>query len=233
MNLKAVFLDCSGAIVNDAAIRRELFAELLLAENLRPEPGEYWESCLGRSDRAAIAALLERRGRSVSTESLARLSDRYAEAYCQRLASLERLPICPGVLEFTHQLWTAGLVLGIVTGLPRQVVEWVLQQAGLQLPFTTIVTSDEAAASKPAPQGYQQAVARLAQRYGDLRASNCIAIESTYAGIAAARAAGLLAVAVANTYPLHLLQRRADWAIDDLRQLELERVSRALVRQQC
>jgi hypothetical protein len=35
-------------------------------------------------------------------------------------------------------------------------------------------------------------------------------------------------VGIANTYPLHMLQRRANWTVDYLSQIELDRVERIL-----
>lgn len=57
-----------------------------------------------------------------------------------------------------------------------------------------------------------------------LQPSNCLAIEDTPAGIQAAKKAGMQVVGIANTYPFHLMQRRANWAIDYLTDLELERI---------
>lgn len=34
--------------------------------------------------------------------------------------------------------------------------------------------------------------------------------------------AGMAVVGVANTYPLHLLQRQANWCVDNLMQLDLD-----------
>ncbi|MEL6787420.1 MAG: HAD family phosphatase, partial [Cyanobacteria bacterium J06607_15] len=48
MSLKAVFLDFSGVIINDAEINQELIAEILLSENLRADDDEYILYCRGR-----------------------------------------------------------------------------------------------------------------------------------------------------------------------------------------
>ncbi len=230
MSLKAVLFDCSGAIVNDTALRRQLYEALLLSEGSRLEPGEFQAVCLGRSDRTAIAELLRRRSCPPDEGKIARLTADYTTAYCERLDAPVALPLCPGIIELVRQLWSAGLVLGVVTGLPQSVASQILQRTGLEIPFSVAISGDDTTASKPDPQGYHLALDRLGKNCPGLDAANCLAIESTYAGLAAARAAGLLAAAVANLYPLHMLQRRADWAVDDLRQLEIERVGQTLAR---
>ena len=68
------------------------------------------------------------------------------------------------------------------------------------------------------------AVERLNQEYPDLQLqpSECLAIEDTPAGIQAAKRAGISVVGVANTYPFHMMQRRANWAVDYLCDLDLQ-----------
>jgi len=67
-------------------------------------------------------------------------------------------------------------------------------------------------------------VERLNQQYPnlDLQPWECLAIEDTPAGIQAAKRAGMPVVGVANTYPL--LQRQANWTVDYLCDLEIDRV---------
>ena len=83
---------------------------------------------------------------------------------------------------------------------------------------------------KPAPDGYLLAVERLKELYPNtnLQPSDCLAIEDTPAGIQAAKQAGIAVVGVANTYPFHMLQRQANWTVDYLRDLEIERVQKVL-----
>jgi beta-phosphoglucomutase-like phosphatase (HAD superfamily) len=52
-----------------------------------------------------------------------------------------------------------------------------------------------------------------------------MAIEDTFAGLQAVKSAGIQAVAIANTYPFHMLQRRANWTIDCFADLEFDRVT--------
>lgn len=226
MSLKAVLFDFNGVILKDESIHQQLIEEILLGENLRPSAQEYKAMCLGRSDRACLRDILLRRGRVVSEDYLSKLIANKAQAYKQRLEALDSLPICPGVEEFINQLWTAGLLMGVVTGASRAEVNWVCDRLGLAQAFHVIVAGDDLTASKPEPDGYLLAVERLNRLYPDLQITphNCLAIEDTPAGITAAKRAGMQVVGVANTYPLHMLQRQANWSVDYLPELEIERV---------
>lgn len=226
MSLKAVLFDFNGVIVNDEPIHRELIDRVLLSENLRPNPPEYNQVCLGQSDRACITQLLERRGRFVNERYLSEVIARKAQAYRQVLDTLEKMPIFPGVEDLIYKLRVAQLKLGVVSGALLSEIEMVLERSHLAQYFDTWVGGDEITVSKPEPDGYILAVERLNQKYPELklRSFECLAIEDTPAGIEAAKRAGMQVVGVANTYPYHMIQRQANWTVDYLHELELERV---------
>jgi beta-phosphoglucomutase len=225
--LKAVLFDFNGVIIKDELIHRELIDELLLAENLPPQGKEFWQVSVGRSDRACLYELLKLRGRFVTDEYLDKLIAKKAIAYRQRLEQLETLPIYPEVVQFINLMYDSGYKLAVVTGAIRSEVELVLQQAEIDRYFGTIVSGDEISQSKPDPEGYLLAVDRLNKLHPDLNLlpSECIAIEDTFAGLQAVKSAGIQAVAIANTYPFHMLQRRANWTIDCFADLEIDRVN--------
>jgi beta-phosphoglucomutase len=225
--LKAVLFDFNGVIIKDEAIHRELNDELLLGENLPPQGKEFWKVCVGRTDRAALTDLLTARGRFASEEYLDKLIAKKAIAYRERLANMETLPIYPDVVEFIKQMHDSGYKLALVTGAIRSEAEFVLQQTGIDRYFETIVASDDISRSKPDPEGYLLAIAKLNQLDPDLNLlpAECIAIEDTFAGLAALELAGIQSVAIANTYPFHMLQRRANWTIDRFEDLEFDRLN--------
>lgn len=230
MTLKAVLFDFNGVIINDEPIHERLIGQILVEENLRPKPGEFREICLGRSDRACLSELLSRRGRVVTEAYLMQLMSRKAQAYQQELEKLEKLPIFPAVEDLIYKVRVAKLKIGLVTGALRSEVDTVLNRANLAQYFSIIVSGDEITASKPDPEGYLLAVRRFNELFPDLnlQPSECLAIEDTPPGIQAAKGAGIQVVGVANSYPFHFMQRQANWAVDYLTDLELERVQEVL-----
>ncbi|MBE9191080.1 HAD family phosphatase [Gloeocapsopsis crepidinum LEGE 06123] len=226
MTLKAILFDFNGVIINDEPIHQQLIDQVLIAENLRPKPGEYRQVCLGRSDRACIRELLQRRGRVVSDEYLTRIIQRKAEAYQQELEKLEKLPTYPGLEDLIFQVRSHHLKLAVVSGALRSEVELVLNRLGLTEYFSIIVAGDDITTSKPEPDGYLLAVEKLNELEPDLQLqpTECLAIEDTPAGITAAKSAGISVVGIANTYPFHMLQRQANWVVDYLCDLDLEYV---------
>ena len=175
--------------------------------------------------------LLTNRGRVVSESYLTELINRKAQAY-QKLwrEKPDQLPIYDGLEDLIYQLTSRNIKLAVVTGAIRTEVELVLDSTNLAKYFNAIVAGDDILTSKPAPDGYLLAVERLKELYPNtnLQPKDCLAIEDTPAGIQAAKSAGIAVVGVANTYPFHMLQRQANWTVDYLRDLEIERVQKVL-----
>lgn len=238
--LKAVFIDFNGVILNDEAIHRELVDELLLTENLRPMSDEEYQTyCLGRSDRAGLQDLFGHRERRLSPEALQRLVDRKARAYRQRILTLDPLPIYADVKPFLDRAALQRLPLGLVTGAVRSEVEYILEQTNLRDYFQVIVTGEDTLASKPQPDGYLLALRQLNACLKEtvtrsetlpILPQDCLAIEDSFAGIQAARSAGMSVVGIAHTYPYHFMQRLAHWAVDRFSELDLDRVTVVLSR---
>lgn len=82
----------------------------------------------------------------------------------------------------------------VVTSGVRAVAEHRLRHVGLPIP-RVMVCADEVARGKPDPEGYLAAAARLG-----IDPAACLVIEDAPAGLAAARAGGMRAVAVATTH---------------------------------
>lgn len=232
--LRAVLFDFNGIIINDEAIHGQLLDRLLLEENLRPQPGEFQAIALGRSDRVCITELFARRGRILDDRDLNRLLQRKAAAYREILTHLEPLPLYPGLTDFLLKLRLANLDLALVSGAMRLEIETVLDRAQLRQQFPIIVAGDDIPTSKPDPTGYLTAIAQLnaAEPGLNLHTSECLAIEDSLAGIEAAKRAGIPVVGVANTFPQHMLLRVANWVVDELAELELERVMRVFSGQE-
>lgn len=226
MSLKAVLFDFNGVIINDEPLHEQLINQLLLEENLTLKRGEYHKVCFGRSDRPCLSELLASRGRVLNDTDLTQLLHRKAQAYALELQKIEKLPLYPGLDDLLFQVRSCNLKLGIVSDAIRKEIEVVLDRTQLAEYFQVVVAGDEVTTSKPQPDGYLLAVKRLNQKYPDLNLQphECLAIEDTFAGIQAAKKAGMQVVGIANTYPFHMLQRCCNWTVDDFNDLELERV---------
>jgi len=103
----------------------------------------------------------------------------------------EGVPLKPGAIELLDALRAARIPMAIVTSSSRRNAEQRLTWAGIRERFDTVLTHDDVVHGKPHPDLYLLAAARLGVRPGA-----CIAIEDSNPGIAAAHAAGAVAVMV-------------------------------------
>ncbi|MBS3030378.1 MAG: HAD family phosphatase [Dolichospermum sp. DET50] len=226
MSLKAVLFDFNGVIIKDGSIHIQLIDEILIQENLQPQRVKEREDYLGISHRAYLQNLLKSRGRVVTEAYMTQLLTRKAQAYVLELEKLEKLPLYSGIDDVIFQIRSRDLKLGLVSDALSLEIEMVLTSAKLAEYFPVIVSGDDISSNKPNPEGYLLAVDRINQAYPELNLQphECLVIEDTPVGIQAAKRAQMQVVGVANTYPFHMLQRQANWTIDYLIDLDLQRV---------
>jgi HAD superfamily hydrolase (TIGR01509 family) len=106
------------------------------------------------------------------------------------------LPLIPGAREVVTGL-AARYRLGVASSSPRELIEYALDLADLRECFEAVVSSDDVAVGKPAPDVYLEVCGRLRTT-----PEKAAAVEDSSNGIRAAAAAGLKVVAVPNpAYP--------------------------------
>jgi beta-phosphoglucomutase len=226
MSLKAVLFDFNGVIIKDGLIHIQLIDEILVQENLQPQRVQERQAFLGISSRAYLQTLLKNRGRVVTEAYMTQLLTRKAQAYVLELEKLEKLPLYSGIEDVIFQIRSRHLKLGLVSDALSLEIEMVLTSAKLAEYFPVIVSGDDISSNKPNPEGYLLAVERMNQAYPELnlQPDECLVIEHTPLGIQAAKRAQMQVVGVANTYPFQIIHRQANWTIDYLIDLDLQRV---------
>ena len=226
MSLKAVLFNFNGVIIKDGSIHIQLIDEILIQENLQPQRVKEREDFLGIGSRAYLQNLLKNRGRVVTEAYMAQLLTRKAQAYVLELEKLEKLPLYSGIEDVIFQIRSRHLKMALVSDALSLEIEMVLTSAKLAEYFPVIVSGDDISSDKPNPEGYLLAVERMNQIYPELNLEpdECLVIENTRTGIQAAKRAEMQVVGVANTYPFQMLHRQANWTIDYLIDLDLQRV---------
>ena len=109
------------------------------------------------------------------------------------VAEVEReLPLLPGAVRAVNALAHA-YTLGLASSANREVIDAVLDGAGLAQRFAATVSSEEVANGKPSPDVYLEAAARLG-----VDPTACAAVEDSSNGLRAAHAAGMIVIATPN-----------------------------------
>jgi HAD superfamily hydrolase (TIGR01509 family) len=112
----------------------------------------------------------------------------------RRVASAyeEHLPLLPHAVVTVREL-AARWPLGVASSSNRPIIELVLERSGVRDCFAAVVSSEEVANGKPAPDVYLAVAREL-----DVDAADCVAIEDSTNGIKAAVAAAMRTIAVPN-----------------------------------
>lgn len=121
--------------------------------------------------------------------------------YFRRLVRRGRVPLRPGVARLMQEARTAGLRLAIVTSASRATLKPVLRHSlgpALLQQVELLVCGEDVENRKPAPDLYQLALARLG-----LAPHQCLAIEDSAMGLAAATAAGVPTIITTNDNTAH------------------------------
>ena len=119
----------------------------------------------------------------------------------------------------------ARVPIAIASGALTHEIEEILERTGLRPLFPVIVGADQTARSKPHPEPYQTAFARLKAHAGqELEPWRSVAIEDSKWGLVSARGADLRLVAVTNTYPAAELRAEAELVCGGLQDLTIEQL---------
>jgi beta-phosphoglucomutase-like phosphatase (HAD superfamily) len=227
--LRAVIFDFNGVIVDDEPLHLELFQRVMSEEGLTLSDETYRQNYLGYDDRGCFMAALADAGyedRAHDAGHIARLIARKAAYYLDSMK--ERDLLFPGVVVQVGRL-AQRLPLAIASGALRDEIEFVLRRGEMRDFFRVIIAAEDVSRCKPDPEGYLKALAALNSFAPDdrpLRPDECLVIEDSIAGVAAAKRAGMRCLAVTNSYRAEEL-READWIASSLIDGDLERLFNA------
>ncbi len=199
--LQAVIFDCDGILVDTEPLHYKAFQKVLVPLGMGHDYEQYLERFIGFDDRDAFIHAFEEAGLELDQVTLERLMEAKEAALHDLVA--QGVPTFPGVVELVKDLEKRGIPIAVASGALRHEVVAFITSLGLNGAFSTIVAADEVSKSKPDPETYTLAIERLQKLQGStpLIPRNCVAIEDTPAGIYSAKSAGLLVIAVTNSFP--------------------------------
>jgi HAD superfamily hydrolase (TIGR01509 family) len=184
--IRAVIFDLDGVLIDS----EERWARA--KEELVRETGGRWKreashAMLGMSSPEWSRYLHEELGVPLAPEEI-------NDAVVARMLEDYRrdLPLIEGARDAVLRL-AARWPLGLASSSNREVIDVVLEAAGLADAFAATVSSEEVARGKPAPDVYIEAASRLR-----VAPAESAAVEDSSNGLLAAHAAGMVVVAVPN-----------------------------------
>ena len=213
--ITAVVLDMDGVLIDSEQLWDEV------REQLARERGGRWHEraqaeMMGMSSNEWSRYMHDVIGlaeppEEINAEVVRRLLARYRGS----------LPLMPGAVAAVERL-AARWPLGLASSSNREVIDTVLELAGIAHLFRATVSSEEVEHGKPAPDVYLEAARRLG-----VDPTSCAAVEDSANGIRSARAAGMRVIAIPNPHypPSEDVLALADVVLHSLDELTPERVS--------
>lgn len=220
MVLRAVVFDFDGVILEteeaDFLAWREVWA--FYGYEL---PLEEWVDCIGTSQGAhtfhPFDELVRRSGLDLAEVEL---RARKREIAARRLVDSS---VLDGVMDWLDEAKATGWPVAIASSSPRNWINEHLDRLGLASRFPVVACFDDCGVTKPDPAAYLLACRRLGVPPAD-----ALAVEDSVPGVAAAKAAGLVCVAVPTVMTAHFDFGDADLILSSMTEMSLSDLSRRL-----
>jgi beta-phosphoglucomutase len=198
-NGKGVIFDLDGVLVDTGEFHKQSWYDLAEQQDWSLND-EFFYRTFGMQNYQIIPMLA---GESLPPEEIASLSVWKEQRYRELIAG--KLTLLGGVKPLLDDLTSCGFRLAIGTSTPLINLEFMLDETQVHEYFDALVASEDVTNGKPAPDTFLKAAQKLS-----LIPADCVVVEDAIPGVQAAKAAGMLVVAVTTT------RRRADLTEADL-----------------
>ncbi len=219
MKQYGVIFDMDGVLVDSYQAHFESWRRMLKRQGLELTEREFAET-FGQTSREIIRRFF---GGAVSEEDIARWDDEKEVEYREIITA--DFPAMDGAPELIAALSEAGFLLAIGSSGPRENVQTVLDHLPNARLFAASVNGQEVTHGKPDPGVFLRAAEKL-----ELPPARCVVIEDALAGLDAAQAAGMPAIALTGTAPREALAEKAELVVDSLREVAPTGVRRLIDR---
>jgi beta-phosphoglucomutase family hydrolase len=184
----ALIFDMDGVIVDSNPLHRAAWAAFNRRYGLETT-GAMLERMYGRRNDWIVRDFF---GEDLSEGEVAARGAAKEEIYREMLASRIEDALVPGLRPFLELY--RGAPTALATNAEPENVDFVLDRAGLRPYFRVVVDGHQVTHPKPHPEIYLRAATLL-----EAAPSNCIVLEDSHAGIAAARSAGMRVIGIGTT----------------------------------
>ena len=193
----AVIFDMDGVLTDSEPLICAAATAMFRERGVAVKPEDF-HPFVGTGENRYIGGVAERYG--VALDILAAKRRTY-ELYLAMLPG--RLAAFPGAVELVRSCRAAGLRLAVASSADLIKVAANLEAIGLPPPeWNALVTAEDVLRRKPDPDLFLEAARRLG-----CEPAACTVVEDAVNGVAAAKAAGMRCVAVAQTFPADRLKQ--------------------------
>jgi len=191
VGVEAIIFDLDGTLV-DSDIWKESEIELLRSLGIRKSEEEIRfltaDFLPGRDQRAAAVFYRQKFSLDIQPREIRKRRLKIIK----RLIREKGVSLMPGARELL-ELLKGCFKIGLCSSSPPEIIRLMLKKTGISQYFSVVVSGEELPESKPHPQPFLETAKRLG-----VTTNQCLVIEDSSVGVAAARAAGMKCVQVLN-----------------------------------
>jgi len=212
---RAVVFDFDGVLADTEALHLAAFQDVFGRRGWPLDRPTYFSRYLSFDDRELLRAYAADHQLRLAEPEVRRILAEKEGVYRGRIGDGDVL--FAGARACVERL-AGRFRLAVATGALRAEVVDVLTGAGLVGAFDAIVSADDVSSSKPSPEPYLTAAARLG-----VPAADCAAIEDSRGGLASALGAGMRTIAITTSLPASALTA-AHAIVDELNEITVESI---------
>jgi beta-phosphoglucomutase family hydrolase len=212
--IRALIFDMDGTLVDSEKLHYKAWEQTLLEQGVESFPFETFLQYIGSSNERLADDYITSHKLGVKIDILVRAKQKIY------LDMIPKIEILPGVREIIHR-FHGRMLLAI--GSSSHIIELnrILETLALTSYFNHVVGGDMVTRKKPDPEIYLHTCNLLG-----VKPSECAVFEDSEPGVAAAKAAGMIAIAIPNT-----MLNDADFSIADTIISRIDLVDEQLLQQ--
>ncbi len=188
-NFSAIIFDMDGVIVDSEPYHERAFREIFAEMGYGDSHGVHFPDYYGRSDVALWRDFVAKHSPPQPFDELVEWKQRH---FLKILKADE--PIFESLPELVAKL-AERYKLAVASGSMHPVIDEVLAMRNLRRHFPVVVSVQDVARGKPAPDVFLRAAELLG-----VSPAECCVIEDSVAGVQAARAAGMSVIGITNSF---------------------------------
>lgn len=207
--IQAVIFNLDGVIAASDACHFKAWQQMAHEQGLSFDE-RISRQMVGMKRMESLKILLKKAERSYSPGEMWALSARKNDLFNELVAQMSADAVLPGAVETARRLHQMGIRTAVASC--SENARGILRQLKIDPLFDVIIDGGQISAGKPDPE-----VFLLAARHLQMPTSDCLVIENTLSGLAAAKAAGMKALAMGDA----ALEKGWDFHPENLLEMDL------------
>ncbi len=188
--IDAAIFDMDGVIVDNHRYHLLAWEKFCDKHNLIFDKKKFTKQYFGKNNNDILTGLF---GKELPNELIQKLGEEkeadYRELYRNDIKALE------GLIEFMKHLKSSSKKIAIASSAPRSNINFVIEHTKIQSYIDVVVDGNMIKRGKPNPDIFLTAAGKLGTM-----PEKCVVFEDSFAGIEAAKRAGIKVIAVATTH---------------------------------